>query len=176
MKHVLMGMLLTGCSSGKPPELFENIPQSTEEPPELFEDIPQPTNEVLQHETVQFSPTGDLVEITEKMFIAQTNDIYINSQDYIGKTVKYEGIFKKMTSPEFTGEKYFVIRYGPGCCGYDGEAGFEVYWDGPYAEENDWCEAVGVIETYDINGWIYLRVALTSLKVLDVRGEETVLQ
>lgn len=115
----------------------------------------------------------ELIEISEKLFIAQTNDIYINTDDYIGKTIKYEGLFKSYTGGSGAAY-YYVIRYGPGCCGYDGEAGFEVAWDGALPEEDDWCEAVGVLEEYEQNGYYYLRLNLKSLTVLDERGAETV--
>lgn len=31
------------------------------------------------------------IEITDNFFIEQTNDVYINLKDYIGKTIKMEG-------------------------------------------------------------------------------------
>jgi hypothetical protein len=116
------------------------------------------------------------IEIGEKMFISQTNDIYLNVDDYLGKTVKYEGIFDVYAFPEEDFEYYSVIRYGPGCCGYDGNAGFEVVWDGDYPKQDDWVEAVGVLEIYEEEGYEYLRVRLSSLTVLDTRGAEYVVQ
>ena len=32
------------------------------------------------------------VEITDNFFIEQTNDVYLNLKDYIGKTIKMEGL------------------------------------------------------------------------------------
>jgi zinc transport system permease protein len=120
--------------------------------------------------------SDDVIEITEKMFIAQTNDMYINPTDYIGKTVKYEGIFNIFEEPS-TGKTYYsVIRYGPGCCGYDANAGFEVIWDKKYPKQNDWVEVIGILDDYDENGQQYLQVKLTSLNTLTKRGAETVLQ
>jgi len=117
---------------------------------------------------------GDMIEIKENLFIAQTNDVYINTEEYLGKTIKYEGIFNSYLSEE-TNESYcYVIRYGPGCCGYDSNAGFEVIWDGDYPEQDDWVEVVGVLEMYEENDYQYLRLRLTSLTVLKVRGEEYV--
>jgi len=130
-------------------------------------------SESLAPETLS-GDRDDVVEITENLFIAQTNDIYINTEDYLGKTIQYEGIFMSDCWEE-TGTTYFyAIRYGPGCCGYDSNAGFEVAWAGEYPEENDWVEAVGVLEMYEENGYEYLRLQLTSLTVLDERGEEYV--
>lgn len=116
----------------------------------------------------------DIVEIKEKLFIAQTYDIYTNTEDYLGKTIKYEGIFDFYSSEDEVTTYYYVIRYGPGCCGDDGTAGFEVIWDGDYPEQNEWVEAIGVLETYEENGRPYLRLRLTSLTVLEERGAENV--
>ena len=121
-------------------------------------------------------PEGNVVEIKEKMFIAQTNDIYYNADDYLGKILKYEGLFDIYTDSNTGVDYYFVIRYGPGCCGIDANAGFEVAWDKGYPNQDDWVEAVGVLEDYEEDGVPYLRVALSSLTVLDVRGAEVVTQ
>jgi len=123
------------------------------------------------------SRANDVVEIKEKMFIAQTNDIYINKGDYLGKTIKYEGLFDE-SAWRGNGKAYrFVVRLGPGCCPGDvSAAGFEVVWDKGYPKKNDWVEAVGVLEEYDDDGIPTLRLALTSLKVLAKRGKERVTQ
>lgn len=119
------------------------------------------------------SPEG-VVEIKEKLFIAQTNNIYLNKDDYLGKTIKYEGLF---TAGEFSGVTYYsVIRYGPGCCGNDGVAGFEVIWDFEYPKADDWVEVTGVLEEYYEDGYPYLRLNLSSLIVLPERGAEFVAQ
>ncbi|MEL7609794.1 MAG: hypothetical protein AAGU74_09840 [Bacillota bacterium] len=130
----------------------------------------------ISHGEAPAPPEGDIIEIKEKMFVAQTNDVYYNAPDYLGKTLKYEGIFSEYTIPE-TGEKYYaVIRYGPGCCGIDANAGFEVKWDKEYPKQGDWVEAVGALEEYEEDGYKYLRLALVSLTVLDTRGAEYVSQ
>jgi uncharacterized membrane protein YcgQ (UPF0703/DUF1980 family) len=122
-----------------------------------------------------------VVEIKEKMFIAQTNDVYLNPEDYLGKIIKLEGLFKAMpTESDFC--YYFVLRYGPGCCGTDGNAGFEVVWDNKvfpdksYPKEDDWVEAIGKLTYYEENGYPYLYLVLSSLSVLDARGAEYVAQ
>ncbi|MDR0904643.1 MAG: hypothetical protein LBN00_00475 [Oscillospiraceae bacterium] len=123
------------------------------------------------------APQADnIIEIKEKMFVAQTNEIYINTADYLGRTIKYEGIFQSFILDDIGEPYYSVIRYGPGCCGTDGDCGFEVIWDGAYPGQDDWVEVVGVLEEYDEDGYTYLRLALTSLTVLDTRGEEYVTQ
>jgi len=119
----------------------------------------------------------DTVEIKEKMFIAQTNDIYINKNDYLGKTIKYEGLFDQSTWRNNGKTYHFVVRMGPGCCPGDAAAaGFEVVWDKAYPKKNDWVEVAGVLEEYDDDGIPSLRLAVTSLKVLTKRGKEKVAQ
>jgi len=119
----------------------------------------------------------DIVEIGDKMFIAQVNDIYLNADDYLGKTIKLEGVFKQSTGEE---PYYFVIRYGPGCCGNDGLVGFEVAWDKekakPYPADDSWVEAEGVLKYYEEQGFQLSYIDLTSLNVLAKRGAENVTQ
>jgi len=123
--------------------------------------------------------TKGFVEIKEKMFLAQVNDVYLNPEDYLGKTIKLEGIFKEEQGYE---KSYcFVIRYGPGCCGNDGNAGFEVAWAKedarPYPAADSWVEAAGELKMYEEDGYSrYLYLDLSSLNVLDRRGAELVLQ
>ena len=126
---------------------------------------------------------GDIIYIREKMFITQTNEIYLNANDYLGKTLRYEGFFG-VYQDEFTAESggsvCCVIRNGPGCCpGVDNTAGFEVVWESDSITtpaENDWVEVTGVLEQYDVNGWQYLRLRLSALEVLPVRGADYVEQ
>ena len=120
---------------------------------------------------------SDTVEIGEKMFIAQVNDIYLNADDYLGKTIKLEGVFKKSTGEE---PYYFVLRYGPGCCGNDGLVGFEVAWDKekaqPYPADDSWVKAEGVLKSYEEQGYQLSYIDLSSLNVLTKRGAENVTQ
>jgi uncharacterized membrane protein YcgQ (UPF0703/DUF1980 family) len=123
--------------------------------------------------------TPGMVEIKEKMFISQVNDVYLNAGDYMGKTIKLEGLFKQQEGYDKT--YWFVIRYGPGCCGFDGNAGFEVAWANesarPYPAVDSWVEATGVLKTYAEEGYDqYLYLDLSSLNVLTERGAETVTQ
>jgi len=120
-----------------------------------------------------------VIEIKEKMFISQVNDVYLNPEDYLGKTIKLEGLFKMEQG--YDKSYCFVLRYGPGCCGNDGNIGFEVAWDNekkmPYPGEDSWVEATGELKTYEEDGYSeFLYLDLISLNVLNKRGAETVLQ
>ena len=125
------------------------------------------------------------LEIKEKLFIAQTNDVYLNPDEYMGRRIKLEGLFKTDTYVGIEQPYRFVLRYGPGCCGYDGTAGFEVSWpegwegtegrESAYPEDDDWVAAVGVLDSYEEDGYPYIYLALESLEVKEERGAETVL-
>jgi uncharacterized membrane protein YcgQ (UPF0703/DUF1980 family) len=144
---------------------------------ETAEKTPAPqTEQGLQASALTVADT--VVEVKEKMFIAQTNDIYLNYKDYLGKTLKVQGLFK---CDNYDGvPRYFVIRYGPGCCGYDGSAGFEVHCDATakLPSEDDWVEAIGRLETYTEKGnpYEYVRLNLASLNVIPKTGSEIVYQ
>jgi uncharacterized membrane protein YcgQ (UPF0703/DUF1980 family) len=127
------------------------------------------------------APNNGMVEINDKMFIAQVNDVYLNSADYLGKTIKLEGLFKKEQYSEGKDPYCFVIRYGPGCCGNDGNVGFEVAWaEGkatPYPSAESWVEAIGVLKYYEEDeNSKYLYLDLNSLNVLNKQGMTTVFQ
>ncbi len=120
------------------------------------------------------------LEIKEKMFVAQVNDVYLNPKEYAGKTIKLEGMFASFPYEPTGSTVRIVFRYGPGCCGNDGTVGFEVTWSEDVGiaspEENAWVEAIGVLEEYEELGATYLRLNLTSLHVKEQRGAEVVLQ
>jgi uncharacterized membrane protein YcgQ (UPF0703/DUF1980 family) len=122
----------------------------------------------------QAAPKVEIVKIKEKMFITQINDIYANPEDYLGKTIKYEGIFK--IDELFEKEYYSVIRYGPGCCGPDSNVGFLLKLGNERPNSGDWVEVVGVLIRHVISGYRQLCIEVTSLKALPIRGEETVLR
>jgi uncharacterized membrane protein YcgQ (UPF0703/DUF1980 family) len=122
------------------------------------------------------SDTGDILEIGEKMFVGQMNDIYLNPNEYLGKTIRYEGFFTFFENSE-TGQRYdAVIRNGPGCCGYDSSVGFEVDWKGDLPAVDDWCSVEGVVDLYQEEGLDYIVVRADSLDVLPYRGNDTVVQ
>lgn len=118
----------------------------------------------------------EIVEIREKMFLTQTNDIYINAEDYLGKTLRWQGFLMSSRDEDEGRTFYFVLRNGPGCCpGVDNTAGFEVYGRDSYPGDNAWVEAEGELESYaGPYGAKLLRVRLSSLKKLAARGADYV--
>ena len=166
-------LLLTGCNKKNTKIPTENDNSTIESIVETQKNI---SNEKLETTDLDYKDdkSKNIIEIKEKMFISQVNDIYINKEDYLGKTIKIEGIFSEYYYDVTDKTYYYVMRYGPGCCGDDGNVGFEVLWEQTYPKLNDWVEAVGVLELYQEMDSEYLRLRLTSLKVLDERGTEYV--
>jgi zinc transport system permease protein len=167
-------VLFTGCGGAKSAAVKKNSAGAQ------AVQLSAPTEMVFP--AVQINGEGSIIEIKEKMFIAQTNDVYLNPEEYLGKTIKLEGIFMPVQYEGQEDPYCFVLRYGPGCCGTDGNAGFEVAWETQaeteksYPESDAWVEATGTLKTYEEDGYPYLYLALASLNVLDKRGAEFVSQ
>ncbi|MBR3002968.1 MAG: hypothetical protein IKF38_05370 [Clostridia bacterium] len=108
--------------------------------------------------------TNNMVEITDKFFIEQTNDLYINLNDYIGKTIKIEGL---IYSYEDSNKDicYAVIRNTPGCCGADGLAGLDIRYNEDYPEKDTWVEVIGVVGTDTVYGSKIPAIQVSSMTV-----------
>lgn len=106
---------------------------------------------------------SNILEIKDIFFIEQTNDVYYNMNDYIGKTIKIEGFIYNYK--DSNGDTcYCVVRNTPGCCGNDGLAGLDIRYYDEYPEVNTWVEIIGVIgEDYAFEQKIPA-IQVTSLK------------
>ncbi|MCL2588803.1 MAG: hypothetical protein FWD84_05280 [Oscillospiraceae bacterium] len=115
-----------------------------------------------------------VVLISERFFVTQTTQIQMNAGDYLGRTIRYEGMFWGNEWP--TGEVYyFVTRNTLGCCGDDGIIGFELRLNDFDPLPNDtWVEITGVLEEFDYEGRTFLRLAVVELTELEERGLEFV--
>jgi len=120
-------------------------------------------------------PDDGIYEITEKMFITQCNDIYLNPDDYIDKIIKIEGLYYHMEDTQEEMTRHFVIRYGPACCVNDSSAGFEIRYDGEYPEIDDWIVVTGTIKKIQRNGNDFVALNVISLEVSEERGAEQVI-
>ncbi len=118
---------------------------------------------------------SDVIELTEEMYVTYINEIYTNFDDYIGRTIKLQGMFaSEYYEPNQTTYDY-VYRVGPGCCGNDGSmCGFEFSWNGEMPEENDWIEVIGTLDKYDLEGQTYLTLKAQSVTEMSDRGAENV--
>ena len=74
----LILILLSACSSGNTAQTAEASPVQSSEPVISIPEIDE----------------SQITEITEKMFIEQVNDVYLNPDDYLGKPLKLEGVYE----------------------------------------------------------------------------------
>lgn len=112
---------------------------------------------------------ADIV-MQDKYFITQINDIYINYEQYLGKTIEVEGF-------PMSYQKYkFVGRYGPGCCVSDGYAYLEYEYSEELelVDEKDWIKVKGTIEKGFDGTQTYIYIKATSVEKMDTRGNDTV--
>ncbi len=133
----------------------------------LNEDVP----ETLAEET-----DSDVLEIKEKMFLTQINDIYYNFDSYQDKTIIVEGMYTLLYSWDGSKRIPGVYRKGPGCCGNDGWGGFFLNYDGTLPEENDWIRVTGTPELVVEEGFTLLYLHVASIEVKEERGAEFVMQ
>ena len=114
---------------------------------------------------------ADVIEIGERFFVTQVHHIYFNLESYIGRTIRYEGIFYIV---HVEGQAHhFVIRHTHGCCGPDGMIGFAVELSGiEPLSHNAWVEITGVIEEYERHS--IPRINAVSIIEMPERGREFV--
>lgn len=111
---------------------------------------------------------SNIVEIREKMFIQQCNDIYINPEQYQGKIIQMEGIYDEFQADGNVSR--LIYRRSPGCCGDDGMVGFLFIYSGEMPKPNDWIKVSGTIDT--VNNTVIMNIA--QLEILKLRGAEFV--
>lgn len=116
----------------------------------------------------------EVISIEEKIFLSQMTDVYMNTEDYIGRTISIEGFMRGENWGD--GIVGMVMRNSPGCCGDDGETGLSYIWDGDVPKENDWLKVTGVLSSRFDQGDLYLVIEADDVEVLEERGLEFVSQ
>jgi len=117
----------------------------------------------------------DVVYISERFFVLHTQDIMLNADNYVGRPIRYEGMFFTGVWPP-TGEVfYMVVRFADDCCGGGGIIGFEVYLGDiePFPDDT-WVEVTGILERFGNGEEEMLRLDVITLVEMDERGSEVV--
>ena len=107
-----------------------------------------------------YASNKDYINITEKYFVSQLDEVYINIKDYMGKTISYEGYIANLEK-----ENMFVVGREFYCCGFDAYlVGFECEYDKEKYENDEWVRVTGVMDTYiDENGRVIPMVKVTDI-------------
>jgi len=112
----------------------------------------------------------EMLVIGERFFVQQVDDIFINRSQNLGRTIRYEGVFRALHWAPTDTYHFYVVRYVFSCCGFQA-IGFELLpCNVPPLPDQAWVEVTGVIE--DDDGFIVIRVI--SLIEMDERGAEVV--
>lgn len=156
-------IMITGCS--------KNIPN-----------IENTENKINENKDYQ-----ETIKIMENVYVDYINDIYLDSNKYIGKTIEIEGMFTKLKDENSKNHLYVYRmadvsehRHDEENCKYGNEdnhevevmCGLEFRYKGNIPEENDWIKVVGKLEEYDGN----LSINADSIKIMKNRGLEKVKQ
>lgn len=122
------------------------------------------------------APGPDVLEIREKMFLTQINDIYNRFDSYRDKLIVVEGMYTVFYSWDGTESSPVVYRNGPGCCGNDGWGGFLLKYTGEAPEDHAWIRVTGTPELVKDGPFTHLYLHVMSLEVKEERGAEFVAQ
>lgn len=171
-----LALLLTGCgnapSSVKMPNEEADIADS-----EIITDADSKNDPPFTAGAGDDDQQDIDVDITEKMYVTYINEIYVNTEDYLGETIRIQGMIQAYTDDTDGQTYYYVFRTGPGCCGNDGSmCGFEFTWDADMPKDDDWIEVVGILRSYEDDGWTYLTLDSKSVTIMEERGAESVYQ
>ena len=117
----------------------------------------------------------NILYISERFFAIQMTEIHFNTDEFIGRTIRYEGMFRTLYWEAASEYFHMVYRYIAGCCSPQEPTGLEVYLNDiePFAD-NAWVEVTGVLERFNANGQDFLRLDVISILELEERGMEFV--
>ena len=99
--------------------------------------------------------TTKIEVIKDNVFIAYTNDMFVNPESYKDKHIQIEGLLYSDFWNGTNADHTYVIRKTPGCCGDDGLAGIEISYLGELPPYESWVIARGVWKEVlgSQNGW-----------------------
>jgi len=166
MKYIfpaaVIGVLfvLSGCTYQNDYLLFANPNQDIE----YAYTIPGYSNIERNYNYEISSPKQDAAGVhvlDQERLIPQLKNIHYNRVDFLGHTIRYEGLFARFYLEDEL--IFFVGVEGAGCCGP--LEGLEVYLNNiPPVEDYTWVEITGVLEELYEEGWGYfLRLNLISM-------------
>jgi len=113
------------------------------------------------------SDDDGILVIGDRFFIHQVHDIFMNTQQYLGQTIRYEGIFR-IVNWRAAGYDHVVMRYAMGCCTREPIGFFILLSDClyPFPPDHAWVEVTGVVEIYEGS----LMINALSLIEMEERG------
>ncbi|WP_313578724.1 hypothetical protein [Lacrimispora sp.] len=132
----------------------------------------EPTTEQFQDDPAgSGNNTGfdiDLTKLSSTMVFSEVYNMMISPEEYMGKTIKAEGIFQVYQDSNNNNFYALVIADATACC----QQGLELIWDGDpaypddYPDENSEIEITGVYQSYMEEGNTYYYVQVNDVKAV----------
>ncbi len=138
-------------------QIDESEQESGTDPADSTPVNPEPTDAAQEEEPISPGTTEgvdvDLTTLSATMVYSEVSNMMINPDQYMGKTVKMQGIENVYHDTE-TGQDYYacVIADATACCSQGIE--FEMA-DKIYPPEGSEVTVMGVFDTYEENGYQY---------------------
>lgn len=132
----------------------------------------------------------EIIKVMESVYVDYVNDIHLDSDKYIGKTIEIEGIFTEEKDDDNKNHLYVYRLTDTTQYSHDDEShdhnheeeeeiyevetkcGLEFEYSGDYPKENDWIKVIGKLELRDEN----IIINADSVEVMEERGLEKVKQ
>ncbi|ROR23871.1 putative membrane protein [Mobilisporobacter senegalensis] len=173
---IFITLLFTGITGCTKRNEDKNIDKTTDNKSQDVTVLKRKTEQTTDSDDGEGVDNNEIIEITEKMFLTQINDIYYNFPDYEGRKIKVEGMYDSVESYLDGSTLHMVYRNGPGCCGNDGWGGFYLNYEGEYPAKNDWIQVIGTAQLVEMDGYPLLYLNVSELTVMEERGAEYVEQ
>ncbi len=171
---ILTCIFITSCASKK--KIMVDAIMVTPTPSidaNLLVETPKPTT-IPENSSID-TQGKEVLEIKEKLFITQINDIFYNFDDYKDKIIVIEGMYSEFTSLDGKSKSPVVFRFGPGCCNNDGWGGFLLKnYEGEKPKDKEWIKVIGTPLLVENGVYKDLFLEVISLEILSERGAETV--
>ncbi|MDR2022045.1 MAG: hypothetical protein LBQ71_02055 [Hungatella sp.] len=110
----------------------------------------------------------DLTKLSSTMVFSEVYNIMISPEEYVGKTIKAEGMFQVYQDSKNKNFYALVIADATACC----QQGLELIWNGDhtypddYPEEESEIEITGVFQSYVEEGNTYYYVLVNDVKAV----------
>jgi len=94
----------------------------------------------------------EIYVVSDRFFALQMEEIMLEPENFMGRTIRYTGMFSPLFWEETGGTYYHVLRFDD-CCGPILPLGFEVNLNNiPAVTPWAWVEVTGVLGTHYIEG------------------------
>ncbi len=140
----------------------------------IYPDTGMPTTEIQEEDYIDEPDSTvdiDLTALNKNMVYATVNNMVLNPDEYLGKSIKAKGPYKPLFY-DVTGNyyHYILIEDALACC----QSGLEFIWDegkhvypDEYPAEDKMIEIVGHLACYEEEDYTYYYIATDEIKLCE---------